>query len=79
MQFDRGYTSPYFVTNADKMTCELEDPYILIHEKKLASLQPLLPVLEAVVQSGRPLMIIAEDIEGEALGNSRCEQAARWP
>ncbi|MFB0951809.1 MAG: chaperonin GroEL [Rhodospirillales bacterium] len=67
MQFDRGYTSPYFVTNADKMTCELEDPYILIHEKKLASLQPLLPVLEAVVQSGRPLMIIAEDIEGEAL------------
>ena len=53
MQFDRGYTSPYFVTNADKMTCELEDPYILIHEKKLSSLQPLLPVLEAVVQSGR--------------------------
>jgi len=67
MQFDRGYTSPYFVTNADKMTCELEDPYILIHEKKLSSLQPLLPVLEAIVQSGRPLMIIAEDIEGEAL------------
>ncbi|MCK5777653.1 MAG: chaperonin GroEL, partial [Rhodospirillales bacterium] len=67
MQFDRGYTSPYFVTNADKMTCELDDPYILIHEKKLSSLQPLLPVLEAVVQSGRPLMIIAEDIEGEAL------------
>ncbi len=67
MQFDRGYTSPYFVTNAEKMTCELDDPYILIHEKKLSSLQPLLPVLEAVVQSGRPLMIIAEDIEGEAL------------
>ena len=67
MQFDRGYTSPYFITNADKMTCELEDPYILIHEKKLASLQPLLPVLEAVVQSSRPLLIIAEDIEGEAL------------
>ena len=67
MQFDRGYTSPYFVTNADKMTVNLEDPYILIHEKKLASLQPMLPVLEAVVQSGRPLMIIAEDIEGEAL------------
>lgn len=67
MQFDRGYTSPYFVTNADKMTCELDDPYILIHEKKLSTLQPLLPVLEAVVQSGRPLMIIAEDIEGEAL------------
>ena len=67
MQFDRGYTSPYFVTNADKMTCELENPYILIHEKKLSGLQPLLPVLETVVQSGRPLLIIAEDIEGEAL------------
>ncbi|MSO93867.1 MAG: chaperonin GroEL [Rhodospirillales bacterium] len=67
MQFDRGYTSPYFITNADKMTCELENPYILIHEKKLSTLQPLLPVLEAVVQSGRPLLIIAEDIEGEAL------------
>ena len=67
MQFDRGYTSPYFVTNAEKMTCDLETPYILIHEKKLSSLQPMLPVLEAVVQSGRPLLIIAEDIEGEAL------------
>ncbi|MDR3031439.1 MAG: chaperonin GroEL [Holosporales bacterium] len=67
MQFDRGYISPYFVTNGDKMTCELENPYILIHEKKLTGLQPLLPVLEAVVQSGRPLLIIAEDIEGEAL------------
>src|SRR5574342_94299 len=67
MQFDRGYTSPYFITNAEKMTCELENPYILIHEKKLSSLQPLLPVLEAVVQSGRPLLIIAEDVEGEAL------------
>jgi chaperonin GroEL len=67
MQFDRGYTSPYFVTNADKMTCDMENPYILIHEKKLSSLQPLLPVLEGIVQSGRPLMIIAEDIEGEAL------------
>ena len=67
MQFDRGYTSPYFVTNAEKMICELESPYILIHEKKLSSLQPMLPVLEAVVQSGRPLLIIAEDIEGEAL------------
>lgn len=67
MQFDRGYTSPYFVTNADKMTCEMENPFILIHEKKLGSLQPLLPVLEAVVQSTRPLLIIAEDIEGEAL------------
>ena len=67
MQFDRGYTSPYFVTNADKMTCEMENPFILIHEKKLSGLQPLLPLLEAVVQSNRPLIIIAEDIEGEAL------------
>ena len=67
MQFDRGYTSPYFVTNSEKMTVELENPYILIHEKKLSGLQPLLPVLEAVVQSGRPLLIIAEDVEGEAL------------
>ncbi|WP_407050550.1 chaperonin GroEL [Methyloraptor flagellatus] len=67
MQFDRGYISPYFVTNADKMRAELEDPYILIHEKKLSGLQSLLPVLEAVVQSGKPLLIIAEDVEGEAL------------
>ncbi|WP_142848822.1 chaperonin GroEL, partial [Telmatospirillum sp. J64-1] len=67
MQFDRGYTSPYFVTNADKMTVELDNPFILLHEKKLAGLQPLLPVLEQVVQSGRPLLIIAEDVEGEAL------------
>jgi chaperonin GroEL len=67
MQFDRGYLSPYFVTNAEKMRVELEDPYILIHEKKLSGLQPLLPLLEAVVQSGKPLVIIAEDIEGEAL------------
>ncbi|MFC3213312.1 MULTISPECIES: chaperonin GroEL [Novosphingobium] len=67
MQFDRGYLSPYFVTNPEKMTVELENPYILIHEKKLSSLQSLLPILEAVVQSGRPLLIIAEDIEGEAL------------
>ena len=67
MQFDRGYISPYFVTNPDKMTVELEEPYILIHEKKLSSLQSMLPVLEAVVQSGRPLLIIAEDVEGEAL------------
>jgi len=67
MQFDRGYLSPYFITNAEKMTCELESPYILIHEKKLAGLQPLLPVLEAVVQSGKPLLIIAEEVEGEAL------------
>jgi chaperonin GroEL len=67
MQFDRGYISPYFVTNAEKMVCELEDPYILIHEKKLSTLQPLLPLLEAVVQSGKPLLIIAEEVEGEAL------------
>jgi chaperonin GroEL len=67
MQFDRGYLSPYFVTNAEKMVAELDDPYILLHEKKLSSLQSLLPVLEAVVQSGRPLLIVAEDIEGEAL------------
>jgi len=67
MQFDRGYLSPYFITNAEKMICELESPYILLHEKKLSNLQPMLPVLEAVVQSGKPLLIIAEDIEGEAL------------
>src|SRR5687767_2121016 len=67
MQFDRGYLSPYFVTNADKMQAELENPYILLHEKKLAGLQALLPVLEAVVQSSRPLVIVAEDVEGEAL------------
>jgi chaperonin GroEL len=67
MQFDRGYISPYFITDADKMRTVLEDPYILIHEKKLSGLQPLLPVLETVVQSGRPLLIIAEDVEGEAL------------
>ena len=67
MQFDRGYLSPYFITNAEKMICEFENPYVLIHEKKLSSLQPLLPILEAVVQASRPLVIIAEDIEGEAL------------
>ncbi|PLK22716.1 chaperonin GroEL [Porphyrobacter sp. TH134] len=67
MQFDRGYLSPYFITNPDKMTVELDNPYILIHEKKLSNLQAMLPILEAVVQSGRPLLIIAEDIEGEAL------------
>jgi chaperonin GroEL len=67
MQFDRGYLSPYFITNAEKMQVELENPYILIHEKKLSNLQAMLPVLEAVVQSGRPLLIIAEDVEGEAL------------
>ena len=67
MLFDRGYTSPYFITNAEKMNCEMENPYILIHESKLSGLQPLLPLLEQVVQSGRPLLVIAEDIEGEAL------------
>ena len=67
MQFDRGYMSPYFITNAEKMSVELDQPYILIHEKKLSGLQPLLPLLEAVAQSGRPLLIVAEDVEGEAL------------
>jgi chaperonin GroEL len=67
MQFDRGYISPYFITNADKMVAELDEPYILIHEKKLSSLQPMLPILESVVQGGRPLLIIAEEVEGEAL------------
>ncbi|MBN4046433.1 chaperonin GroEL [bacterium AH-315-P15] len=67
MQFDRGYLSPYFITNADKMVAELEDPYILLHESKLTNLQAMLPVLEAVVQSSRPLLIVAEDVEGEAL------------
>ncbi|MDQ0507005.1 chaperonin GroEL [Xanthobacter agilis] len=67
MQFDRGYLSPYFITNAEKMIADLEEPYILIFEKKLSGLQPILPVLEAVVQSGRPLVIVAEDVEGEAL------------
>jgi chaperonin GroEL len=67
MQFDRGYLSPYFVTNPEKMVAELEDPYVLLHEKKLSNLQAMLPILEAVVQSGKPLLIIAEDVEGEAL------------
>jgi len=67
MQFDRGYLSPYFITNAEKMVCEMENPFILLHEKKLSGLQPMLPLLEAVVQSGRPLLIVAEDVEGEAL------------
>jgi chaperonin GroEL len=67
MQFDRGYLSPYFITNAEKMTVELEDPYILLHEKKLSGLQSMLPLLEAVVQSGKPLLIVSEDVEGEAL------------
>ena len=67
MQFDRGYLSPYFITNGEKMTCDMEEPYILLHEKKLGNLQAMLPILEAVVQSGKPLLIVAEDIEGEAL------------
>ncbi len=67
LQFDRGYLSPYFVTNAERLVAELEEPYILIHEKKLSTLQPLLPILEAVVQTGKPLLIVAEDVEGEAL------------
>ncbi len=67
MQFDRGYLSPYFITNAEKMLVELDEPYILLHEKKLSSLQPILPILEAVVQTGKPLLIVAEDIDGEAL------------
>ncbi|TIS07554.1 MAG: chaperonin GroEL, partial [Mesorhizobium sp.] len=67
MQFDRGYLSPYFVTNADKMVADLEDAYILLHEKKLSNLQAMLPVLEAVVQTSKPLLIISEDVEGEAL------------
>src|SRR3546814_19299682 len=67
MQFDRGYISPYFVTNADKMRVEFDDAYILINEKKLSSLNELLPLLEAVVQTGKPLVIVAEDVEGEAL------------
>ena len=79
MQFDRGYLSPYFVTNAEKMIVELEDPYILIHEKKLSSLQAMLPILEAVVQAGKPLLIIAEDIDGEALATLGRQQAARRP
>src|SRR6202021_2969097 len=67
MQFDRGYISPYFITNADKMSVELEEPYVLIYEKKLSGLQEFLPLLEAVVKTGKPLLIIADDVEGEAL------------
>jgi chaperonin GroEL len=67
MQFDRGYISPYFITNAEKMVAELENPFILLHEKKLSGLQPMLPLLEAIVQSGKPLLIVAEEVEGEAL------------
>ena len=67
MQFDRGYLSPYFVTNADKMIAELDNPYVLLYDKKISNLQELLPVLEPVAQSGRPLLIIAEDVDGQAL------------
>ena len=73
MQFDRGYTSPYFITDAEKMRAEMEEPYVLIHEKKLSSLQAMLPILEKVAQSGKPLLIIAEDIEGEGARNP-CRQ-----
>src|SRR5205814_8216166 len=67
MQFDRGYLSPYFITNAEKMIAELEDAYVLLHEKKLSGLQAMLPLLEAVVQTGKPLLIVSEDVEGEAI------------
>jgi chaperonin GroEL len=82
MQFDRGYLSPYFITNAEKMLAELEDPYILIHEKKLSSLQPVLPILEAVVQASKPLLIITEDIEGKPWrrwSSTSCGAASRSP
>ncbi len=77
MQFDRGYMSPYFITNAEKMNIDLDQPYILIHEKKLSGLQPLLPLLEAVAQSGRPLLIVAEDVEGEAARATLVENKLR--
>ncbi len=79
MQFDRGYLSPYFVTNAEKMTAVLEDPVILLHEKKLSNLQAMLPILEAVVQSQRPLLIVAEDIEGRGARHPRRQPPARRP
>ena len=81
MQFDRGYISPYFVTNAEKMVAELEDPHILIYEKKLSGLQPMLPLLEAIMRSGRPLLIVAEDVEGEALATlvvNKLRGGLRW-
>jgi chaperonin GroEL len=88
MQFDRGYLSPYFVTDAEKMTVELEEPYILLHEKRIKNMQDLLPILEAVAKEGKPLLIIAEDVEGEALATlvvnnegytkSRCLGAWFW-
>ena len=76
MQFDRGYASPYMVTNSDKMEAVLENPYILITDKKITSIQEILPVLEQVVQQGKPLLIIAEDVEGEALATLSCEQTS---
>ena len=79
MQFDRGYISPYFVTNAEKMRVEMDDPYILIYEKKLSALQELLPLLEAVVQTSKPLLIIAEDVEGEALATLVVNKLRRRP
>ena len=72
MQFDRGYLSPYFVTNAEKMEAILEDPYILIHDKKISAMKDLLPILEKVAQQGKSMLIIAEDLEGEALSNLSC-------
>jgi chaperonin GroEL len=78
MEFDRGYISPYFVTNAEKMRADMEDPYLLIYEKKLSALNDLLPLLEAVVQAGKPLLIIAEDVEGEALATLVVNKL-RWP
>src|SRR5262249_35746389 len=80
MQFDRGYLSPYFITNAEKMVAELEDAFVLLHEKKLSGLQAMLPVLEAIVQAGKPLLIVAEDVEGEALaplGVNHCGAAPK--
>ena len=74
MQFDRGYISPYFVTNSEKMEAELQNPYILIYDKKISAMKDILHILEKVAQSGRPLVIIAEDLEGEALGYTCCKQ-----
>ena len=73
MQFDRGYLSPYFINNQDNMSAELDDPYILLFDKKISNIRDMLPILEAVAKSSRPLMIIAEDVEGEALATLRCE------
>ena len=77
MQFDRGYLSPYFVTDSDRMETVLENPYILIHEKKISSMRDMLKLLEKIVEVGRPILVIAEDVEGEALGRARREQAAQ--